>query len=78
MKLVKKSAEYTVYQKRSSRYGVKGADNKWLNGDDKVKILLAECLIKVTEPKAAEPEEAAEETAEEAPEAADDNAEAEA
>lgn len=48
MKVTKKTAEYTVYQKRNNRYAVKGADSKWLNGDDKVKVLLAEGLIKLT------------------------------
>ena len=65
MKVVKKTAEYTVYQKRNNRYGVKGLDNKWVNADDKVKILLAEGLIKVSEPAA--PVEEAPEAAEEAP-----------
>lgn len=64
MKVVKKTAEYTIYQKRNERYSVKGADKKWVNGDDKVKILLAEELIKVTEPKVVEEEAPAEEAAE--------------
>lgn len=79
MKVVKRTADYTVYQKRSERYAVKGADKAYINGDEKAKILLAEGLIKVVlpQPKAEEPEapeeaeaEAAEETeaaAEEAP-----------
>ena len=56
MKAVKKSSEYTVYQKRSGRYAVKNAGRKWVNGDDKVKILVAEGLIEA--PKAKEPEPA--------------------
>lgn len=48
MKATKKTAEYTIYQKRNNRYAVKGANSKWLNGEDKVKILLAEGLIKLT------------------------------
>ena len=56
MKVVKKSKEYTVYQKRSGRYAVKGADSEWINEDEKIKVLLAEGLIVVPEPKAAEPE----------------------
>ena len=56
MKVTKKTAEYTVYQKRNNRYAVKGANSKWLNGDDKVKVLLAEGLIKLT---AAAPKEEA-------------------
>ncbi len=64
MKIVKKSDDYTVYQKRSGRYAVIGADDKPVNSEDKVKILLAESLIKVTAAKAPEPEEAASEAAE--------------
>jgi hypothetical protein len=64
MKAVKKSSEYTVYQKRSGRYAVKGANAKWVNGDDKVKILVAEGLIEA--PKAKEPEPAEGEGGEEA------------
>ena len=71
MKVVKKTAEYTIYQKRNNRYGVKGANKKWVNGEAKTSILLAEDLIKVTAP-AAEPEPAAEEPA------ADDAAKADA
>lgn len=64
MKLVKQTAEYSIYQKRNNRYGVKGANKKWINADDKVKVLLAEGLIKVSEP-AAPAEEPTEESAEE-------------
>ena len=71
MKVVKKTAEYTVYQKRSNRYAVQSAEKKWLNGDEKVKVLLAESLIKVTapapkaeaEPEAEAPAEQSDETA---------------
>lgn len=76
MKVVKRTADYTVYQKRSERYAVQGADKAWINGDDKAKILLDEGLIKVVLPKPPEPEAPAEEEA-----AADgdaDSAEAEA
>lgn len=55
MKLVKRTAEYTIYLRGDKRYAVKGADKKQVNGDDKVRILLAEGLIKVPAPKAAEP-----------------------
>ena len=70
MKTVKKTAEYTIYQKRNNRYAVKGANANWLNGEEKVAILLAENLIKLTQPAAPEVEEEApadttEETAEE-------------
>ena len=48
MKSIKKTAEYTIYQKRNNRYAVKSANGQWLNGDDKVTILLAESLIKLS------------------------------
>ena len=56
MKVVKRTADYTVYQKRSERYAVQGSDKAWINGDDKAKILLDEGLIKVVLPKPPEPE----------------------
>ena len=73
MKLVKKTAEYSIYKRSDDRYAVKDADKQPVNGEEKVKILLAEELITVTLP--AEP---AEEAAEEAPaeESAEEPAEA--
>ena len=66
MKVVKKAPEYTVYEKRSKRYAVMDSDKKWINGEDKIKILLEEKLIevKLPAPKAEEPEEAAAEAKE--------------
>ena len=61
MKLVKKTDEYSIFKRSDDRYAVKGADKKAINGEEKVKILVAEDLIKVTLP--AEPEEAPEEEA---------------
>ncbi|MGV6807187.1 MAG: hypothetical protein ACWA5K_04725 [bacterium] len=87
MKVVKKTAEYTIYEKRSGRHAVKGADKQWINGEEKAKILLAEDLIKLTAPAAPEPEPveeveeaATEETAEAEPteEVAEEPAEEEA
>ena len=71
MKTIKKTAEYTIYQKRNNRYAVKGANANWLNGEEKVAILLAENLIKLTQPatpevKAEAHADTAEETVEEA------------
>ena len=60
MEVVKKTDEYIIYQKRSKRYAVKDANKRWIKGDDKVKILLAENLVKAPAPK---PKEAAEEEA---------------
>jgi len=51
MEVVKSTKEFTVIKKRNGRYGVKNAAGKWVNADEKVKILLAEGLIKVTEAK---------------------------
>lgn len=65
MKTIKKTADYTIYQKRNERYAVKGADKQWVNGEEKAKILLAEELIKLS--AAAPAEEPVEEVAEEAP-----------
>jgi hypothetical protein len=71
MKVLKKTDDYTVYQKRSGRYAVVGSDKKNINGEDKVKILIAEGIVKQELPKEPEPEvveEATEEVAEEAAE----------
>ncbi len=75
MKTIKKTAEYTIYQKRNNRYAVKGASANWLNGEEKVAILLAENLIKLTQPATPEveaeaPADTAEETVEETTEEA--------
>ena len=78
LKVVKKTAEYTIFQRKDERYAVKDANKKAVNGEEKVKILLAEELIKVTAPAAVE-EPAEEEAAEEAPaeaEAAEEGEEA--
>jgi len=76
MKEVQTAGEYTIYQKKSGRYAVKGADKKYVNGDDKAKILLDAGLVEITLPMPAEEpvEAAAEEATEEAP--AEDSAEA--
>lgn len=69
MKVIKKTEQFTIYQKRSGRYAVQAADKSMINGDEKAQILLAEGLIKLSvaaEPEAVE-EVAAEETSEEAP-----------
>jgi hypothetical protein len=63
MQVVARTAEYTIYQKRSQRYAVQSKDKQWLNGDDKVAVLRSHDLIKAPAPKAPEPEAAAEETA---------------
>jgi hypothetical protein len=59
MKVVKKTDEYTIMQRRDNRYAVEDANKKPVNGDEKAKILSAEGLIKLPEPKAAPVEEEA-------------------
>jgi hypothetical protein len=56
MKVLKKTDDYTVYQKRSGRYGVIDADKNPINGEDKVKILVAEGMVKQSVAAAPEPE----------------------
>jgi hypothetical protein len=51
MKAVKKTAEYTIYQRKDNRYAVVKAGGKSVNGPDKVVILQAEGLLKKPEPK---------------------------
>ena len=59
MQQVKKTKEYTIFQKHSGRYAVQGSNRRWINGDEKAKILLAESLIAAPLTKApAEPAEA--------------------
>jgi hypothetical protein len=50
MKLVKKTAQYSIYKRGDERYAVKDASKKAVNGEEKARILLAEELIKVTLP----------------------------
>ncbi len=54
MKLVKKVEGFSVYQRRDGRYAVETSKGKAVNGEDKVAVLLAQELIKVTAPKAVE------------------------
>ncbi len=55
MEVVKSTKAYTVFKKRNGRYGVKKTNGSWINGDEKVQILLKEGLIKVAEPKVEAP-----------------------
>ena len=68
MKVVVTNDEYTIYQRRDGRYAVENAAKKAVNGDEKVAILLANDLVKVTPPAAPAEEPAAEEVVEEAAE----------
>jgi hypothetical protein len=59
MEIVKKTEEYQIIKKRNGRYGIRRVDRKWVTGDEKVKILVAEGLIKAAPAnKAPETEEA--------------------
>ena len=50
MKLIKKMADYKIFMRGDERYAVQGANGKPINGEEKVNILVAEELIKVTVP----------------------------
>jgi hypothetical protein len=63
MKLVKKTAEYTIYKRGDERYAVEDAGKNPVNGDEKVRILVAEELLKVSLPAEPAAEEPAEEEA---------------
>jgi hypothetical protein len=75
MKLVKKTADYTIYKRSDDRFAVKDGNRNSVNGDEKVRILTAEGLVTIAAPAAPEEvvEEApAEEAASEEPEVAED------
>jgi len=52
VKVVAKTDEYTIYKKRNERFAVKGADRRFINGDAKTAILLANKLIAAPKAKA--------------------------
>lgn len=56
MKVVLKTDEYTIFQRRDERHAIKDADKSWINGDAKIAILLEHKLISAAAPKAPEPE----------------------
>lgn len=66
MKLVKKTDDYSIYQRGDKRYAVEDASKSAVNGEEKVRILVEEGLITVS--VAAAPEAVVEEAAEEAAE----------
>ncbi len=66
MKVIATTDEYTIYQKRNERYAVRKSDRSWVNGEDKVAILLEHSLIKAPPVKAPEPEPEAEATEDDA------------
>jgi len=50
MKLVKKTAQYSIYQRGDDRYAVKDVNKKPVNGEEKARILVVEDLVKVSLP----------------------------
>lgn len=46
MKIIRRTAEYTVLARGDGRYAVRGSDKQWINGDPKVEILVREGLLK--------------------------------
>jgi hypothetical protein len=58
VKVIAKTDEYTIYQKRNERYAVRDARRAWINGDAKVAILREHKLIEIPAPKAPAPEPA--------------------
>ena len=66
MKVVAKTDEYTIYQKRSERYAVKDANKQYVNGEEKAAILQAQGLVKAPPKKQEEPEPAEDAASEDA------------
>lgn len=66
MKEIKSVGDNKIFEKRSGRYAVIDSKKKYVNGDDKAKILADAGLVTIPEPKAAPVEEAAEVSSEEA------------
>ena len=54
MKLIKKTAEYKIFMRGDERYAVQDANSKPVNGEEKVRILMSEDLIKVALPSSKE------------------------
>ena len=68
MKLVKKTAEYTILKRNDGRYAVKDSNKNAVNGEEKARILAEEGLITAAVAAAPAEEAPAEEApAEEAP-----------
>jgi hypothetical protein len=63
MKLIKKTAEYKIFMRGDDRYAVQDASGKPVNGEEKVRILVEEDLIKVTLPSPKEEVAESEDTA---------------
>jgi hypothetical protein len=57
VKKVQQAGDYSIYRKRSGRYAVQSKDKRWVNADEKTKILLDAGLIEASAPKPAPPED---------------------
>lgn len=67
MQSVKKTSDYQIFKKRSGRYCVQSQQRVWINGNDKLQILIKEGLVKVDAPKKKAEEPAAAEAPAETP-----------
>ena len=76
MKLIKKTAEHKIFMRGDDRYAVQDASGKPVNGEEKVRILVEEDLIKVTLPSPKEEVAESEDTADGGDETAEAAAEA--
>ena len=76
MKLIKNTAEYKIFMRGDDRYAVQDASGKPVNGEEKVRILVEEDLIKVTLPSPKEGVAESEDTADGGDETAEVAAEA--
>jgi len=54
VKVIKKTDEYAIYQRRDNRYAVKNAEGRWVNGSQKVAILVENELINAVVPENSE------------------------
>jgi len=52
MKKVTTAGTHRIFQKRSGRYAVQGTDKKWVNAEEKARILLDAGLIQPPKTKA--------------------------
>ena len=77
MKLIKKTAEYKIFVRGDDRYAIQDVNGKPVNGEEKVRILVEEDLIKVTLPRPMEEAPESEDTADSGDEPAEVAAEAE-
>ena len=76
MKLIKRTAEYKIFMRGDERFAVQDSNGRPVNGEEKVRILVEEELIKVTVPAPKEEApEAAVAASDEAVEATADGAE---